>query len=193
MIFSTLITLSVILTLFFSALLLASQLIRRRMRATAAGIDVKTHRLLDDLKPLEDALVDFFASSNVSSAILRVLATHRTPISFKVLVHEARAAEERRGTHEDMPMGAIRAVLTILQLARLARMTRAGFSITELGREVYRRMRPEPLATAAPPMDRVVTRTEAHPNRHRRRAVLPPRPRLVLSELHERARTLVHR
>ena len=37
-------------------------------------------------------------------------------------------------------MSAMRAVLGILQVARLVRMKRDGFSITDLGREVYRRM-----------------------------------------------------
>lgn len=193
MIIPTLTALAIAITLILAVLFLAGQLITRRMRAVAAtGADAPAHRLLNDLRGLEDALVDFFASSNISSTILSVLAAQRSPIRFKSLVQEVRAAEERRGTHEDMPLSAIRAVLTILQLARLARMSRAGFSITELGGEVYRRMQPEPLPTATPPVRKHPISAAAFGKHRRTPAILPSHSRRVLSELRERARTLVH-
>jgi len=183
MIIPTLTALAIAITVILAVLLLAGLLISRRMRAAAAdGTDAPPHRLLDDLRGLEDALVDFFASSNVSSTILSVLAAQRSPIRFKSLVQEVRAAEARRGTYEDMPLIAIRAVLTILQLARLARMSRAGFSITELGGEVYRRMRAVPLPQSASAMPAFAIH-----------ACGSTSPRLTrASELRESARTLIH-
>lgn len=188
MIIPTLIILFIAITLIVSLLLLAGQLIRRRMLATAARENTSPHRLLDDLKPLEDALVDFFARSRVSSAILTVLAAEQHPISFKALAHEVRATEERRRTHEDIPMAAIRSVLTFLQFARLAQMSRAGFEITKLGREVYRRMQPH--ASLPSRRRRFASRHNASTKHRRTSSGLTPRARRVLSDLRERARTL---
>lgn len=101
------------------------------------GIDART----GDLEGLKQSLVDFFASSKVSSTILGILAARLGPLSFKSLLTEVQTEKGRRGIHHDIPVSSIRAVLGILQFARLARLSRAGFSITTLGREVYTRMR----------------------------------------------------
>lgn len=113
----------------------AGELIRYRMRAP------KVPRFLDDLRGLEDAFVDFFASSGTSAEVLRVLATHAKPIRFKAIAEYLRAPEPDPDHRGETPLTAVRAVLKILLFARLARMGPRGFSITELGREVYRRMR----------------------------------------------------
>ena len=123
-------------------LFIGGQLIRSNMeRAAATGFGApKPSRFTGDLQGLEDALVEFFASSKASSGILTVLAAHGKPVGFKVLVEEIRTEQERRHDGEYLPMSALRAVLGILQVVRLVRMNRYGFSITDLGREVYRRM-----------------------------------------------------
>jgi hypothetical protein len=89
---------------------------------------------------LEEALVEFFASSKASSRIVAVLAAHQKAVAFNVLVDELRTEQERRHDGEYLPMSAMRAVLGILQVVRIVRMNRDGFLITDLGREVYRRM-----------------------------------------------------
>lgn len=184
---STFIILAIPIALIPAVLLFAAGLIRRRMHATGAP----AHRLLDDLRGLENALVDFFASSKVSSGILSVLAAHRKPIGFKALAEEARAGASRR-YDDEMPLTAIRAVLSILQFARLVRMRASGFAITELGREVHRRMRPEPLPTSAPSVQSTAPRTNGSTSHRGMRPVLSSDSRRVLSELRGRARTLVH-
>jgi hypothetical protein len=75
-----------------------------------------------------------------SSGILTALAAYGKPVGFNALVEEIRTEQERRRDGEYLPKGALRAVLTTLQVVRLVRMDRNGFSITDLGREVYRRM-----------------------------------------------------
>ena len=119
------------------AFYLAGELIRRRMRKGGAP----PHPLLDDLRGLEVAFVDFFGSSKTSSGILNVLAMHRSPIGFKALAAEVRGRCTSSIHHDEMPLMAIRAVLRILLFSRLARMSVDGFAITELGREVHRRIR----------------------------------------------------
>jgi hypothetical protein len=93
-----------------------------------------------DKPRLDDALVAFFAASNVSSGILGILRTARKPLGFKSLAAKIRhdAANSRIA---DVPPSAIRAVLSILQFARLVRMRGARFSLTPLGFEVHRRMK----------------------------------------------------
>jgi hypothetical protein len=68
------------------------------------------------------------------------LAAHGKPVGFNALFEEIRTEQERRRDGEYLPTSALRAVLTTLQVVRLVRMDRNGFSITDLGREVYRRM-----------------------------------------------------
>lgn len=123
-------------------LFIGGRLIRRdmdRVAATGPGAPKARSWFTGDLQGLEDALVEFFASSKASSGILTVLAAHGKPVAFKVLVEEIRTEQERRHG-EDLPTSALRTVLSILQVIRLVRMNRDGFSITDLGREVYRRM-----------------------------------------------------
>lgn len=184
---TTLLSLAIPIALIAAVLLFAGALIRRRMRAP----DAPPHRLLDDLRGLEDALVDFFASSKVSSSILGVLAAHRKPIGFKTLAEEAQAGVSRR-QHDEMPLTAIRAVLRILQFARLVRMRASGFSITELGREVHRRIRLESLPAPEPPAPSAAPRPHGLVIHRGTRPVLSSRSRRVLSELRDRSRTLVH-
>lgn len=89
---------------------------------------------------LKDALVEFFARSKVSSRILRLLSTKSKPVGYKGLMDEIRFDEKWSAGSHDLPPSAIRAVLSITQAAGLVRLTRHGFSITEVGREVQRRI-----------------------------------------------------
>ena len=111
-----------------------------RVAATGPGAPTARSWFAGDLQGLKDALVEFFASSKASSGILTVLVAHGKPVAFKVLVEEIRTEQERRRHGENLPTSALRAVLSILQVVRLVRMNRDGFSITDLGREVCRRM-----------------------------------------------------
>jgi hypothetical protein len=87
---------------------------------------------------VKDALVEFFFHSKVSSKVLRLLSTRGRPVSYRRLMDEIRFGSER----DELPPGALRAVLSITQAAGLVRQTRDGFSITDLGREVQERVEP---------------------------------------------------
>jgi hypothetical protein len=54
------------------------------------------------------------------------------------MMDEIRFGSER----DELPPGAVRAALRITQAVRLVRQTRHGFSITDLGREVQKRVEP---------------------------------------------------
>ena len=134
----TLVTIILVASLVLAPLVLlviSGQLIRSRMHLPAT-----TGRGKRDLQGLEDALVEFIARSKASSCILTVLGACGKPVGFNAIVEEIRAEQERRRDDDELPKSALRTVLTILQVARLISMNLDGFSLTELGREVYRRM-----------------------------------------------------
>ena len=135
---TTLLTIILVASLVLAPLVLlviSGQLIRSRMHfAATTGLRKR------DLQGLEDALVEFFARSKASSCILTVLAARGKPVGFNALVEEIRAEQERRREDDDLPRSALRTVLTILQVVGLIHMNPDGFFLTELGREVYRRM-----------------------------------------------------
>src|SRR3954452_6968729 len=88
---------------------------------------------------LKDALVGFFSHSKASSRLLRLLATKREPIRYNALMHQIRFGDALPLHDHELPASAVRAVLWTTQLAGLVTLTRDGFSITALGREVQRR------------------------------------------------------
>ncbi len=85
------------------------------------------------------ALVEFFARSKGSSRIIRLLAARQRPVRYRAFVDDFRFDEKWRRDSDELPASAIPAVLGIMQLAGLVRITRHGLSITEVGREVRRR------------------------------------------------------
>jgi hypothetical protein len=135
---TTLLTIILIASLVLASLVLlviSGQLIRSRMHLPATtGLGKR------ELQGLEDALVEFFARSKASSCVLAVLAARGKPIGFNALVEDIRAEQERRGEERDLPRSALRTVMTIVQVVGLIHMNRDGFFLTELGKEVYRRM-----------------------------------------------------
>jgi len=123
--------------LFIAGFLFRSDLARVRAARFSAP------QLTRDPLALKDALVEFFAHSKGSSRIIRLLAAKRKPRGYKSLVDEIRFDEQCRRDSDELPAGAIPALLGIMQVAGLVRLTRHGFSMTEVGREVCQRMGPE--------------------------------------------------
>ncbi len=123
----------------------AGEFMRRRMLRS----DTPVRGLRDDLRGLEEAFIDFLASSKTSSRILSLLVEHKTPIGLKALADRLRHDGGSLVHRDEMPLTAVRAVVRILMFARLVRMRDGRFAITELGREVHRRLRSMP---PAPPL-----------------------------------------
>jgi hypothetical protein len=93
---------------------------------------------------LNGALIEFFAHSKAASTVLRLLSRKSRPVGYRRLMDEIRFDAMQGAGDGDLPAAAIRAVLSISQAAGLIRLTRHGFSITEIGREVHRRLAPAP-------------------------------------------------
>jgi hypothetical protein len=132
---------------------------------------------------LKDALVEFFSHSKGSSRILQLLSTKRKPVGYNALMDEIRVDEKWSPNHHKLPTSAIRAVLCITQAAGLVRLTRHGFSITEVGREVQRRIEPETRTR----MPQIRSIRSIPGNGRRAEATLQSFNRPVLRELRERA------
>ncbi len=135
-------------------LIIASGLIHtslKRRKAVAAGGPKFPSRLLDDLQPVETLLVDFVSHTRELATVLAVLSSFDAPASFARLVHEIRIG---RNGSTDLRIAANLAASTlfILGLAGLIRVTVYGFAITEVGREVLRRIEgaSEPVDLAVP-------------------------------------------
>lgn len=93
----------------------------------------------DDLRPVKALLVDFVRHSPEMADLLAILSPLHSPASFARLVHEIRI--RRNGSTDPMiAANLVGPTLFILGLAGLIRITSGGFVITEVGREVQRRI-----------------------------------------------------
>jgi hypothetical protein len=129
----------VALTLLF----VAGSLIRIHLNwARSAGrrFAKRPSQLVRDPRSLEEALVEFFHRSNEFAHILSVLSAHCKPLRLGTIVHEVRLEQDRLREDYVLPASIAWAALCILQVAGLVRMNRQGFVITEVGREIHRRI-----------------------------------------------------
>jgi hypothetical protein len=108
-------------------LFIAGRLIRHGLFRTETP-----SRLLRELQPLEDRLVEFCARSEAASGTLSALAAHRKPLRMRTIAQDVPLEED--------PAVAVWAALCLLRVAGLVRMSRRGVMITEAGREVHRRI-----------------------------------------------------
>lgn len=145
-------------------------------------------QLTRDPLALKDTLIEFFAHSKGSSRVIRLLAAKRKPVGYHALVDEIRFDEKWRRDSDELPASAIPAVLGIMQVAGLVRIARHGISITEVGREVQRRIEPEPCVQ----MPKVRAIRSISGDARRAATTLSSSDRTVLRELRKRARTLIH-
>ena len=111
----------------------------KRRKAVALGARNIPSRILDDLQPIEDLLVDFVRHSPELAAVLSVVAFGDKPRSFARIVHEIRIA---RATPTDISIAfhLVGAALGILFVAGLIRVAREGFMASNAGLEVQRRL-----------------------------------------------------
>jgi hypothetical protein len=108
--------------------------------ATDRRFGKRPSQLVRDPRSLEEALVEFFARSNESSRILSALNAHRKPLRVGTIAQEVRLEQERRREDYVLPASIAWSVLCVMQVAGLVRMSRHGFLITEVGREIHRRI-----------------------------------------------------
>lgn len=176
------VVLVVLALLFVAGLLLRCDVARMREAGFSAP------RLTRDPLDLKDLLVQFFARSQGSSRIIRLLAARQKPVGYQALIDDFRFDEKWRRDSDGMPANAIPAVLGVMRVAGLVRITRRGLSLTEVGREVHRRI--EPSAPVQRPQPPAVGTSSG--NAHRASMPLSSADRTVLRELRKKSRTLIH-
>jgi hypothetical protein len=124
-------------------LFVAGSLIRIDLNLAEAAnshFDKRPARFIRDLRGLEDALVEFFARSTEAYLILSVLVAYRKPLRLATIAQEVQREKDRCGEADALPMSIAWPVLCILQVSGLVRLSRHGFLVTEVGREVYGRI-----------------------------------------------------
>ena len=103
-------------------------------------------RILRDLEPIEDVVVDFVGHSADLARVLAVLMATNQPKSLARIVHEIRIGCARP-IEIRIAANSVATALSILFAAGLIRLTRNGFVATEGGCEVHRRIGGAPRST----------------------------------------------
>ena len=124
--------------LFIAGLLIRIDL--NRAEAADSRLAKIPSRFIRDLRALKVALVEFFARSNESRHILTVLVAHRKPLRLSAIAQEVQLETDQSREPYVLSMSIAWAILWILQVSGLVRMSLHGFLITEVGREVCRRI-----------------------------------------------------
>ena len=88
---------------------------------------------------LEDSLVEFFKRTNVSCAIVKTLSDSKGPIKFDQLLEAVGLLVADRIPDYALE-GAIRASLKLLKASGWVRKSGAEFGLTDLGRELAKRV-----------------------------------------------------
>ena len=90
---------------------------------------------------LEDAVVELIRLLRGCPYTLRVLAAHNKPISFKAILQKVWQEQDSHNESDLIPANAIRAMLRLLQGPGFVRLDGDGFFITDLGKELYKRIK----------------------------------------------------
>ena len=123
--------------LFIGGKLIDTSLARRR--AFVLGGRHMPSRILRDLEPIEDLLVDFVGHSPDLARVLAFLTATKEPKSFARIVHEIRI-DRARPSEMRIAANSVATALSILFVSGLIRLTRSGFVATDVGCEVHQRI-----------------------------------------------------
>ena len=96
--------------------------------------------MLEDLRPIQNLTLDFFARTEPSARLLRVLTAHEYPLKMDEALREARPAAPHSENGHDPYFGIDRAALWIMRLVGLLTFNKGGVVVTDIGREVHRRI-----------------------------------------------------
>jgi regulator of nucleoside diphosphate kinase len=173
--------------LFIGGKLIETSLARRR--AFALGGRHMPSRILRDLEPIEDVVVDFVGHTPDLAGVLAVLTATNQPKSFARIVHEIRIGCARP-TEIRIAANSVATALSILFVSGLIRLTRSGFVATDVGCEVHRRIGGAPRSTEQLLQNRVVDRRL----RTNGQGIAEPRTAMraeAMSQIHDRQSTPV--
>jgi regulator of nucleoside diphosphate kinase len=142
--------------LFIGGKLLDTSVARRR--AFALGGRHMPSRILRDLEPIEDLVVDFVEHSPDLAGVLGVLTATNQPKSFAQIMHEIRIGDAIP-TQASIAANSVAGALSILFVCGLIRLRANGFVATDVGCEVQRRIEGAPRSTEQLLRNRAADRT----------------------------------
>jgi hypothetical protein len=100
----------------------------------------RTSRLMEDLRPVEDLMVDFFAHSGACVRLLNYLVANPQPLP-RIAALRNTDPGTGRGDSGDGTLSTSQWVgLLMMRLAGLVRFSKQGVRVTDVGREVHRRI-----------------------------------------------------
>ena len=124
----------------FAAVILLSfggWLVRHDLSRNAS---TRASRITEDLRPFQDLFVEIFARAEPCARVLSVLVTHRHPLGVSAALGKATSAAERSDNGQVTPSVGEWVGLGMMRLAGIIRFNKQGVLVTDVGREVHRRI-----------------------------------------------------
>ena len=100
----------------------------------------RASRITEDLRPFQNLVVDIFARAEPCARLLSVLARYGHPLRVSAALRKGTSAAERGGDGDATPSASEWVGLGMMRLAGLIRFNKQGVLVTNVGREVHRRI-----------------------------------------------------
>ena len=108
----------------------------------------RVSRITEDLRPFQNLFVDIFARAEPCARLLSVLVRYGHPLRVSAALRKATSAAEPDGDGDVTPSASEWVGLGMMRLAGLIRFNKQGVVVTNVGREMHRRI------TTPPPQKR---------------------------------------
>ena len=100
----------------------------------------RASRITEDLRSFQDLFVQIFARSKPCARFLSVLVRYGHPLRVSAALRKATFAAERDGNGDATPLASEWVALGMMRLGGFIRFTKQGVVVTNVGREVHRRI-----------------------------------------------------
>jgi hypothetical protein len=100
----------------------------------------RASRITEDLRPFQNLVVDIFARAEPCARLLSVLVRYGHPLRVSAAFRNATSAAERGGNGDATLSASEWLGLGMMRLAGLIRFNKQGVVVTNVGREVHRRI-----------------------------------------------------
>lgn len=124
-----------LIVLVIGGLLVRTDLYRRM--AEKRGVHYPRSRILEDLRPVQNVMVEFVAESEPSRDLLQYVRKYQ-PVSIRALLQEYRFQDNKED--RSVPVEKLFTAVFILGVSGLVRFGAGGMSLTDAGREVLTRI-----------------------------------------------------
>ena len=116
-------------------------LVRQDLSRTTS---TRASRTTENLRPFQNLFVDIFARAEPCARLLSVLVRYGHPLRVSAALRKATSAAERSGDDDATPSASEWVGLGMMRLAGLIRFNKQGVLVTNVGREVRRRITTPP-------------------------------------------------